>query len=137
MSIAEEYARVARSYLGTPFHHQGRLPGVGLDCAGVVVCAAREVGLTIEDVFGYARVPSDGTLRTAVAKHAMRVDPEDIRTGDTLLFTFRTEPHHLAVFSDGVMIHAYSPVRKVVENRIDATWRGRLCGVYRIREGGV
>ncbi len=25
----------ARTCLGTPFHHQGRAPGVGLDCIGL------------------------------------------------------------------------------------------------------
>ncbi len=40
----EDFVRVARSYIGTPFHHQGRLPGVGLDCAGVIVCALAECG---------------------------------------------------------------------------------------------
>ena len=37
--------RVARTYIDTPFQHMGRLPGVGLDCAGVLVCVARELSL--------------------------------------------------------------------------------------------
>ena len=31
---------IARACLGTPFRHQGRIPGVALDCAGLVVAVA-------------------------------------------------------------------------------------------------
>jgi cell wall-associated NlpC family hydrolase len=45
MSIAHNMVLAARECLGTPFQHQGRVPGVGLDCVGVAIYAAREVGL--------------------------------------------------------------------------------------------
>ena len=34
----------ARACLGTPFHHQGRMPGVGLDCIGLVIVALARCG---------------------------------------------------------------------------------------------
>ena len=40
-----EFIAAARSYLRTPYGHQGRMPGVLLDCVGVPICAARQVGL--------------------------------------------------------------------------------------------
>ena len=30
----------ARRWLGTPWRHQARLRGVGVDCGGLVVCVA-------------------------------------------------------------------------------------------------
>jgi hypothetical protein len=32
----------ARTWIGTPFHHQGRLKGVGCDCLGLIVGVAED-----------------------------------------------------------------------------------------------
>ena len=44
----------ARTWLGTPWRHQGRSPR-GVDCAGLVVLVARALGLADHDVAGYGR----------------------------------------------------------------------------------
>jgi cell wall-associated NlpC family hydrolase len=128
-----EFIAAARSYIGTPFHHQGRLPGVGLDCAGVIVCAAAACGYSVQDVQGYGRIPSGGLLEQAVLDHCDIIPFESLQTGDIVLFAFRSEPQHLAVYDNGMLIHAYQDVGKVVENGLDATWRGRLRGCYALR----
>jgi len=45
MTIRDEIVRLSRAYIDTPFHHAARLPGVGLDCVGLLVCVARAVGI--------------------------------------------------------------------------------------------
>lgn len=127
------FVTVARSYIGTPFHHQGRLPGVGLDCAGVVVCALRESGRDVDDVKGYGRVPSQGLFQAMVEKHCERISFDDVQTGDLLMFAFRGDMQHIAIYDNGMLIHAYSDVLKVVENSLDAVWMQRLRGCYRLR----
>lgn len=127
---------IARSYLGTPFHHQGRLPGVGLDCAGVVVCAARELGIAVNDVQGYGRIPSNGLFPAAVEGHCDKIPQGMVQPGDLMMFAFRAEPQHIAVVSQvapTMLIHAYSDVGRVVENRLDDAWQKRLRGCYRLR----
>ena len=47
MITKEDVVREAKTWLGTPFHHQGRLKGVGVDCAGVIVCVAKELKLKV------------------------------------------------------------------------------------------
>ncbi|HEY6021545.1 MAG TPA: NlpC/P60 family protein [Candidatus Paceibacterota bacterium] len=131
--MRRKFISAARGYIGTPFHHQGRLPGVGLDCAGVIVCAAMECGLVIDDVAGYAMVPSNGLLEQAVIKHCYAIERNDVVSGDILLFRFLREPQHLAIFDDGMLIHAYNSVGRVVENGFDDTWKKRLVGCYRLR----
>lgn len=37
--MRSDFLLATRALLGTSFQHQGRVPGVGLDCAGLVVCA--------------------------------------------------------------------------------------------------
>lgn len=62
---AADIVAAARALLGTPFHHQGRVPGVGVDCAGVPICIARALGLVAPDwdVTAYPRVPDGVSLQ--------------------------------------------------------------------------
>ena len=129
----EDFVRAARSYIGTPFHHQARLPGVGLDCAGVIVCAAKACGYDVSDVQGYGRIPSQGMLEQAVIDHCSKIELAAVQTGDILLFRFLREPQHLAIFDGGMLIHAYSSVGRVIENRLDDAWSARLIGCYQLR----
>ena len=131
-----DFTAVARTFLGTPFHHQGRLPGVGLDCVGVVVCALKQLDWPVEDQSGYGRIPLQGRLISAIENHCDTISQEDIQPGDLMMFAFRSEPQHIAIVSatDPIMlIHAYQDVHRVVENDLDATWQSRLRGCYRLR----
>jgi cell wall-associated NlpC family hydrolase len=80
MSIAHDMVLAARECLGTPFQHQGRVPGVGLDCVGVAIYAARGVGLNPVDVQGYGETPNNGALRTALNSQP---DLESVSLKDT------------------------------------------------------
>lgn len=57
-----DIATAALSLIGTPFRHQGRAPGAGLDCVGVWVCALRACGVEVEDVTAYRRLPDSAEL---------------------------------------------------------------------------
>ena len=131
-----DFVLTAYLFIGTPFHHQGRLPGVGLDCAGVVVCALNRCGYSVADMQGYGRIPSQGIFGAAVESQCDRIQQSEVRPGDLMMFAFRDEPQHIAIVSavnPTMLIHAYSDVGKVVENGLDATWQGRLRGCYSLR----
>jgi len=126
----------ARGMIGTPFKHQGRLPGVGVDCAGLVICALADAGVSIRDVKGYGRLPAHGVFMGVVEDHFDRIEQADIQVGDLMVFAFSAEPQHIAVVScvDPVrIIHAYSDIGRVVDHGMDATWQTRLRGCYRVR----
>lgn len=141
----------ARSWRGTRFAHQGRRkatagdPG-GVDCLGLLVGVARELGLTARDgrlladhdVAAYSKSP-DGTVLTARLDALLTVteDSEEVVPGYLALFALDGVPQHLAILSDYApgtvgMIHAFAPVRSVVEHRMDAGWRNRVVRVYRV-----
>lgn len=61
-ALLDTIASAAESYLGTPFRHQGRRPRVGLDCAGVVVCAHRAAGVELCDDLRYRPLPAESFL---------------------------------------------------------------------------
>jgi cell wall-associated NlpC family hydrolase len=126
----------ARSWLGTPFRHQGRIRGEGVDCIGLVLEAARALGLTDYRPGACSRQPDAGTLRRELARHLVTVAKPEMRPGDILLLAAPLSPCHLALVGelDGTltMIHASGPIGRVVEHGIDATWEGRIRGVYRL-----
>jgi cell wall-associated NlpC family hydrolase len=124
----------ARRWLGTPFRHQGRIRGEGVDCIGLVLEPARALGLTDYRPAAYGRLPDGGTIRDELARHLTTVARSDMRPGDVLLLAAPLSPSHLALVGELgalTMIHASGPIGRVVEHGIDDTWAGRIRGVFR------
>lgn len=132
MSSVAAFIDHAESCVGTRYKHQGRLPGVGIDCVGVVVCAARAVGLPVRDIRGYERTPSALQLIAALREHCDEVTVAE--PGDILVFAWDTEPQHVAVLVEpGYIVHAYAGARRCVKHGLDATWSARVTNVFRLR----
>ena len=53
--IRSRIVATAREYLLTPFHHQGRKKGVGIDCVGLIACVGHELGILDYDCTDYSR----------------------------------------------------------------------------------
>ncbi len=139
MSPADVVA-AARSLLGTPFHHQGRLPGVGVDCAGVPIVVARQLGLVAPDfdVSAYSSEPDGVSLRAFCDEHMSRWGFEEV--GGVVLVSFRGgAPRHLGIVADHVsgglsIIHADGERRKcVIETRLEWGPYMRRVQAYRLR----
>jgi NlpC/P60 family putative phage cell wall peptidase len=121
----------ARRCLGTPFHHQGRQPGIGLDCIGLIVIALQAAGMTVQDRFDYAPRPDGASLIDGLLAHGA-IPVTTHFPGDILLFRYDQQPQHVALaLPDDHMIHAFAPAGRVVESVIGDYWRRRLLGVYR------
>lgn len=136
--MEEAIVAAARRWLDTPFQHQQRMLGVGVDCAGVVIGVARELGLSEFDVTGYARQADGRELERLCDENMTRVPPGELRLGDVLLLRFGREPQHLAVVTglDPVYIlHATSEIGRCVEHSMDAQWRRRIVRAYRLPWG--
>jgi cell wall-associated NlpC family hydrolase len=127
----------ARLALGTPFKHQGRTVGKGLDCAGLLahVCAAHDQPVIEQP--GYARHPSGGLLEAALDAQPALVRVRGMpQAGDFVLMKFETDsaPSHLGIVAGKTLIHAWAIARKVCEHDFAAEWQGRVVRVYRFRE---
>lgn len=137
----DDIVAAARAALDTPFRHEGRRAGEGLDCAGLLVHVAREVGVDPIDRAGYARMPTNGQLEETLQENVeagilVRVPIPDMRAGDFFLMRLRNEraSRHLGVCAGETMIHSWAVVRKVCEHRIDDGWASTITRVYRFRE---
>lgn len=101
----EEWVRGCLAYVGTPFVHQGRLPGVGMDCPAWMIVRAWETGLKPRsfDVQGYPRSPDGHTLERICGEHLIRLQSlADARPGDAILTAFRESgrAQHLGMLVD-------------------------------------
>lgn len=130
----ERMIEAARACLGTPFHHQGRVAGAGLDCIGLLIVAMQAAGLEVEDRTDYGPRPDGVSLIAALEAHGWaRIETGEINGGDVLVFRYDHQPQHVALAtSSTTLIHSFAPVGKVVETAIGAYWMRRLVGVYRL-----
>ena len=140
MPTAANVIRAAQDLLDTPFHHQGRVPGVGLDCAGVPIVIARALELVAPDfdVTGYPRAPDGQTLQRYCAEHMLPA-PAPEPGGVVLVAWGDGPPQHLGIVAPWrhgglAMIHAESRRHHaVVMTRLQFGWSMRLAGAYRLR----
>lgn len=131
MTRAEIQAAL-RPLVGTPFHHQGRQPGVGLDCIGVVVAVGRAVGMPIKDRTDYGGQPVSGLLQRELDAQWVRLPGiKHARPGDILLMRFAREPQHVAVLTDRrTIIHCYEHIGYCCEHRLAGVWQARIVRAY-------
>lgn len=138
----------ARGWLGTRFVHQGRVKRTagqrgGCDCIGLIIGVAEELGIECNglpmralDDTGYARIPDGKRLYQAFCQHTREIAVEDAVPGDVLMFRFNEYPQHVAFMSDysdeSGVIHCTVQTRKVVEHRLDESWRARICAAFSI-----
>ena len=124
--------KAARAELGTPFVHQGRLPGIALDCAGLAVTVARH-WYEVDEPRAYGRSPHLGLLQQWVEAQAF-IERGTVESGALLLMRFGAEPQHLAICAGDTIIHSYSRSGKVVEHNFSPVWRARVVAAYRFRD---
>lgn len=138
MSVSvEQLIEAARGYLGVRWHHQGR-SRAGVDCVGLVICVARDLGLSDYDISGYGTAPDgrmSGILREQCIEQPRGTEPAP---GMLAEIRFDREPQHVAIVSPyrgggHALLHAMSRFpRRVTEHRLDAVWRRSIVGLYRL-----
>lgn len=126
MVTRSEIVSEARTYLNTPWRHQGRTRGQGVDCAGLVVLIANKYNLADDHAYNnidYPRRPN-GTFVGYFRKYATAKSPALARDGDILVFSEGRHPCHVGIRTTfrgqpGV-IHAHATARKVVEQTLES-----------------
>lgn len=130
----------ARALLETPFHHQGRKAGVGVDCAGVPILVARVLGLVPSDfdVNGYSAQPDGFSLRDQCERFMCPWPHEE--PGGVVLVAFRQDgvAQHLGIVAEhphgGLsIIHADNVrAKRVIETRLEWGAYMRRIAAYRL-----
>lgn len=133
-----EIVRVARAWIGTPYHHQASLKGVGTDCLGLVRGVWRELyACDAELPPAYSRDWAEAggveTMLDAAARHLQPVAAQAAGAGDVLIFRLRDGfvAKHAAIQSGrGTMIHAIEGA-PVAEVAVSPWWLRHVAGAFR------
>ena len=126
MSGAGVLAR-ARAAIGAPFRPQGRTVAEGLDCVGL---AALALGRAPPQ--GYRLRTGDPARVMAGLEAAGLRAVADARPGDLLLCRSGPGQLHLAIRSEGGIVHADAIARRVVERPGPVPWP--VLGCWRLEE---
>ncbi len=127
----------ARGWLGTPYHHQASVRGIGTDCLGLVRGVWREIyGIDAETPPVYSRdwaeATGQETLLGAAGRHLISVPIASARPGDVLVFRLRAGlvAKHTAIQSTSThFIHAMEGA-PTCEVALGTWWRRRIAGVF-------
>jgi cell wall-associated NlpC family hydrolase len=135
----------ARKWIKTPFIHQGRRRGLGVDCVGLPLCVIRDLGLGDWSPFypAYSTTPTGDEVlkacRELVGQDLLyERTAGEVEIGDILVFRVNHSACHAAIMAESSpgrrdrIIHAYSPVGYVVEVQFDKKWRKRFAAGFGI-----
>jgi hypothetical protein len=137
--MRERIVAIARQCLGTPYEHQGRVRGSGMDCFGPLVYVADTLGLPYEWIEGYPRrAPTPTALSDLLRKHAVEKgrDLSQLLPGNIGVFWTNLSRYeqHVGIFSlkDDTphLIHCWTKTEKVVEHVLTPGWIKKLTNVF-------
>jgi len=154
----EDVIAKAREFLGTPLAHQGRIKGKRIDCVGLVLCVADELGLFDKngnslgrnDHLNYGPQPLGNLVHETTKERlvlkweaSQKTPMPELTPGDVLTIRNPSAACHAGIVSslNGSLsiIHAYAVgpelpglrnKQRVCEHVIDADWRRRIEGIF-------
>jgi NlpC/P60 family putative phage cell wall peptidase len=133
---------LARDWLGTPYHHQASLKGVGCDCIGLVRGIYRELyGRDAPEALpaytrDWAEAQGRETLIEAARRHLVEIPRFEARPGDVLVFRWRrgSLAKHCAILSKPTaIIHALEGA-PVTEVALSPWWRRHTAAAFAFPE---
>ena len=134
---AKKVITAARDWLGTPYHDQASMKGVGCDCLGLARGIWREVvGSETLPVPPYSRDWGEAGTREVLADSAarvmIRIDPTDAGPGAVVLFRMRAGAivKHVGILTGpDSFIHSYERLG-VIEEPLTTAWRRRIAFAF-------
>ena len=128
----------ARAWLGTPYHDQASLRGVGCDCLGLARGVWRDVvGAEPQAIPPYSRDWGETGVREVLADGArsMMIEIPVSEIGPGALVLFRMAPRAIAkhvgiLTAPDRFIHAYDRLG-VIEEALTKTWARKIAFAFR------
>lgn len=134
----ERIVAAARTWIGTPYHHQASVNGIGADCLGLVRGVWRDCFDC--DVAGHANYSRDWAEASGIEAmldgaraHLDELAVTEIAPGDVIVFRLRrgvVAKHAAIVATPATMIHAMEGCA-VAEVSLSPWWRRHIAGAFR------
>ena len=134
--IQNAIVQEALSWLGTPYHHQGRVKGCGVDC-GTLLCEVFEAVKLIEH-YDPRPYPPDWHLHQLGQRYLEHVqkmcyEVDDPQPGDIVLYQFgKCVSHGAIVIKWPQIIHSYIRQGVILQDGTKGSLSKRIVGFYRV-----
>jgi len=135
MTTRQEVLIEARTWIGTPWVHQGRIKGEAIDCVGYPIKVAQHFNFIDWDYTNYAKFP-DHKLFVKMCRRWLTPVQRDPIPGDLVLMAVSRHPIHIGFIGDKAkpfsILHAFEPARKVTEHRVNKVWLKSIKMVFEV-----
>lgn len=141
MATPTEIITEARTWVDTPYRHQGRTKGVEVDCIGLPIGVARELHIRPDSFFlmlardyrAYNRASIDNSLYNACKKFVPEVLRRQRMPSDIVLFLIEKELRHAGILTENnTVIHSCDKTKKCVEHVYSKDWQLSTYAVFRL-----
>lgn len=119
-----EVVRVARTWVGTRYHHEGRIKGVGVDCGMLLAEVFAEAGLIARpDIKSYSPqffLHSDDPAYIREIERFAHAVAAPTGPGDLVVYKLLRQYAHGGIITElepRRIVHAYAPAERVLEGR--------------------
>ena len=129
--MREQIVTIARTWVNTPWKHQGR-SRYGLDCVGLLIVVARELGMAVDDHTQYTHEPDTAVLLEHLRKYTTEIPVADAGPGDLVLMAIHGRRQHVGILTDHGLIHAAALYRKVTEHTLSPDWQQAIVKAFRL-----
>lgn len=147
MITRQNIIQEAKSWVGTRFHHQGRIKKSkndfgGCDCLAIIIGVAKKLNIPSGiirdniniplykfDRMDYGRHPSNNQLYNTLSK-VMNIK-YTLEVGDVILFNIQNRSQHLAIYSyNNSIIHCLLTAKKVIEHPLSNLWKLNISQIF-------
>lgn len=142
--IDDEVAKLACSWIGTPYHNMAAVKGAGCDCIGLVRGVWAELNnqplppVPVYSARWTGRNKDEELLLDTARAYLQEVEAS--ARGPGVVLAFRVHPNAVAqhcgiMTTEKTMVHAHSG-RKVYEVELGAMWEPKIVAAFRFPEKG-
>ncbi len=138
MATRAQIVTEARRWLGTPFKHQGRIIGEGVDCVGVLIAIAYRFDYAggYEDPCDYPAQPHTDYMERMLNHYLEPVRRVDRQPADILTFAFKRNLQHVAILVEpDRILHAWNRGKNAIvdESRLTGKYIDAMRRCYKFR----
>lgn len=145
MPTIAQFLDEARSWINTPFHHNAKIKGVGVDCVNHVVAVFEALGMMPADFSmpNYDTVHDGTELISLCDKYLIRISQEQLKPADLVAVAMDEVPQHLGIVGNyrhgGLSIIHASNARscrpaRVIETRLMFSIHFKFVAGFRVKE---
>jgi len=135
MVTRSNIVEVAKTYIGTPFHHLGRVKNIGIDCVGIILGVAEELNIVLivhPEFKRYGKASKQRPLLEYMNEQFIKLERREVGSIAVSWYDIQTKnPSHLGIVTPIGMIHTNGHLKITIEEQWSPKWTTRTVGYYK------